>query len=329
MGGAQPGGSSSSSAPPPGSPVPVAAPAAQAGVQVQVSVSDTIAAIPPKTGNIDSLLRFFKSVGVLTIVLAEMLKDVSLFTIILLTMTFGFAVAFGTLMHHTNEAIAGEEWYRKVMGNAPIWAAFWGVFGGLGNRMLSWSSGAVDEPEYVIRAMAIFVIIFLFVVLIIIRLLVAMLQSTYVRILGESQGFWLFERAQLIAEFKDTKPPLPPPFNVIWYICYSVPKTMYSRYQARHSSDVPSPTTGFKRVPNEKLLRQLWKKEQQYLKVSLDERRKRQAASAAAKTDQQGQAITKLEEDSRTRFETLNGRIDELRSQLLSMAIKPEALHST
>eukprot|EP00966_Prymnesium_polylepis_P240969 5573019-Prymnesium_polylepis.3 len=183
----------------------------------------------------------------------------------MLNMAAGFAVAFGVLMRHTNTEIEGEEWYNHVLGDAPLWAAFWGILGSLGGRWLSWKE-KIDEPQYVIEAMSVFVGVFLFIVLIQLRLLVAMLQSTYMRIIGKSQDFWLFERAQLITEIKDAKPPWPPPFNLLNYLLVSLPMYLESRYRNHRTSTQHCPTTGFKCVPNAQTLRALRKKEAQYHK---------------------------------------------------------------
>ena len=213
----------------------------------------------------------------------------------MMVLATGFAVAFGVLMRHTNAEIEGEEWYNHVLGSAPIWAGFYGIFGSLGNRWLSWHE-EVDEPEYVIQAMSLFVGLFLFIVLIQLRLLVAMLQSTYMRIIHKSQDFWLFERAQLITEIKDAKPTWPPPLNLPSYLLISVPTYLRSRYRAHTTSEVESPTTGFKRVPDAQTLRKLRKKEAQFHKLSIDRRKAREAKSAVTWRDKQEKSIEKLEE---------------------------------
>ena len=123
-------------------------------------------------------LKCFKLLGILTIVLQHMVQDVINFAIILMIIASGFAVAFGTLLHHTNSEIEGEEWYRKPLGEAPLWSAYWAVFGGLGIRYFSWSDGESD-PEYAIRALAFFIGVFLFIVLIQTRLLVAMRAGSH------------------------------------------------------------------------------------------------------------------------------------------------------
>ena len=41
------------------------------------------------------------------------------------------------------------------------------------------------------------------------------MSSTYEAIQSRANQYWLFERANLIDEFKDSKGPLPPPLNII------------------------------------------------------------------------------------------------------------------
>ena len=56
-----------------------------------------------------------------------------------------------------------------------------------------------------------------------VNLLIAMMSDTYARVMEKGRERWTFERASLISEFKDTKPPLPPPFNVLWQLLVELP----------------------------------------------------------------------------------------------------------
>jgi len=53
---------------------------------------------------------------------------------------------------------------------------------------------------------------------VLVNLLIAQMSSTYERVKENSTEFWEFDRVSLIREYKDNKDPLPPPFNVIWYL---------------------------------------------------------------------------------------------------------------
>ena len=249
-------------------------------------------------------LRYFKSVGTLTIILSEMANDVQLWSVILILSSSAFAVAFGSLL---NEYNATPIWYKEPLGLAPVWHPFWAVFGGPHkDRIDAYAKGEDD----VYRRVAPFVLWgFLFVVLILIRLLVAMLASTYNRISKESADFWLFERAQLIAEFKDSKPPLPPPLNLVWY-ALQIPAAL--RRRRDNSADALPPTRGFKNIPNMKQLTSYMKREQQALKRCIKMQQDRRDKTAAAQSERQALAIRKLEDQSRARFEALNGRLDKM-----------------
>uniref|UniRef100_A0A7S3BUD2 Ion transport domain-containing protein n=1 Tax=Haptolina ericina TaxID=156174 RepID=A0A7S3BUD2_9EUKA len=246
-------------------------------------------------------LRYFKSVGVLSIVLAEMVKDVILFAIILAVTVSSFAVAFGTLL---NDVDSQDEWYKKPLGLDPVWAPVWAVFGGLSKVGIA--QYAKDMPQIIQRVAPFLLWTFAFVILILIRLLVAMLATTYGRIIKESEGFWLFERAQLISEYKDTKPPLPPPFNILWYLFYSLPRLIKSRAR----TDKSSLQRGFKRVPDTKMLKVYLKREQHAHQKCILMQQTRRAGTMVARSERHENSIKSLEEKNRARFEALNRRID-------------------
>jgi hypothetical protein len=123
--------------------------------------------------------------------------------------------------------------------------------------------------------------------------------------------------AQLILEFKDAKPPAPPPFNVLWNLCYDVPLGL--RRRLRPPPEELPPTGGFKRIPDVKTLRLYQQREQDALKHCLKARQKRQAATTEARAEAHDRAIAKLEEQNRARFETLNGVIEEQNSRLMQL----------
>jgi hypothetical protein len=73
-------------------------------------------------------LHYFKSVGVLTIVLVEMIQDVKLWFTVLVIFTSSFAVFFGTLLDGHEQQ--HSSWYREPLGLQAIWNPYWAVFGG-------------------------------------------------------------------------------------------------------------------------------------------------------------------------------------------------------
>ena len=75
-------------------------------------------------------LRYFQSVGVLTIVIGHMLNDVSFFSIILLFVSFGFGFAFSVML--PNQYAATDA--ARIFGGSPLWGPFWGIFGSFNAR---------------------------------------------------------------------------------------------------------------------------------------------------------------------------------------------------
>jgi hypothetical protein len=168
------------------------------------------------------LLTYQQTVGVLFIVLSAMGNDVVYFMVIFLVLTIGFGVSFAVLLPNA----MSEPWYR-VMGSNPLWGPFWGVFGGFDvsgplalekavagdcTPTLEEDCLLVEQLEPTTTLTPILLWIYQFVAaIILINLLIAQMADTYSRVTADGLVRWQFERAALIAEYKDTKPPLPPP----------------------------------------------------------------------------------------------------------------------
>lgn len=90
--------------------------------------------------------------------------------------------------------ITQDEWYKKPLGLDPVWAPVWAVFGGLSKVGIA--QYAKDMPQIIQRVAPFLLWTFAFVILILIRLLVAMLATTYGRIIKESEGFCAPHAAQ-------------------------------------------------------------------------------------------------------------------------------------
>lgn len=74
-------------------------------------------------------LRYYKALGVLSIVLNNMIRDVLNFIAILLVFTLGFGLALAVITN--GESLGFEDGHRVgaelVMGNHPIWSTWWGM----------------------------------------------------------------------------------------------------------------------------------------------------------------------------------------------------------
>ena len=249
-------------------------------------------------------LRYFRSVGVLTIVIGHMMADVGFFSVILVFVSLGFGFAFSVMMPQASS----QESPLLLFGDAPLYAPFWGIFGSF-YRSYEYVDDALD-PGMVIAPTLLWVYLFITTV-VLVNLLIAQMSDTYSRVTGEGLLVWQFERAQLINEFKDTKPPLPPPFNVIWFGLVTLPSWLHRSYR-RHQGEVDIDDSGFKLVPKQLELNALRQREEEALKRCLQAREKRDEETLEARITQLNEKHTKLDEQGRQNFELLNGRFDEI-----------------
>ena len=138
--------------------------------------------------------------------------------------------------------------------------------------------------------------------IILINLLIAQMADTYGRVTADGLVRWQFERAALISEYKDTKPPLPPPVNLLC-VLGNLLRGLLSRACAE--GDAPS-TPGFQTIPDTMQLRILERREDSALKECLRQRAKRKKASPETKAEELRLNLAKLEDQSRARFEKLD-----------------------
>jgi len=123
-----------------------------------------------------------------------------------------------------------------------------------------------------------------------------------------------FTPQALISEYKDTKPPLPPPLNLLSFAYYGVAGTIryLSQLSKGETKEVRPSTIGFKKVPPNLELRSFERREQAALKECLRQRSRRHEESNEGKTERLEQTLSKLEEQNRTRFDNVNGRLDNI-----------------
>ena len=230
------------------------------------------------------------------------------YQVIFLVLTVGFGVSFAVLLPNA----MSEPWYR-VMGNNPLWGSFWGVFGSfdvsgplaLEKAIAEGGDVLVEQLEPTTTLTPILLWIYQFVAaIILINLLIAQMADTYGRVTADGLVRWQFERAALISEYKDTKPPLPPPANLLCFT-YSLLQWLLAKFCPGFVGD-EEVTPGFQKVPDTMQLRILERREESALKECLRQRARRKKASPETKAEELRLNLAKLEEQSRARFEKLD-----------------------
>jgi hypothetical protein len=230
------------------------------------------------------------------------------YQVIFLVLTVGFGVSFAVLLPNA----MSEPWYR-VMGNNPLWGPFWGVFGSfdvsgplaLEKAIAEDGDVLVEQLEPTTTLTPILLWIYQFVAaIILINLLIAQMADTYGRVTADGLVRWQFERAALISEYKDTKPPLPPPANLLCFT-YSLLQWLLAKFCPGFVGE-EEVTPGFQKVPDTMQLRILERRENSALKECLRQRARRKKASPETKAEELRLTLAKLEDQSRARFEKLD-----------------------
>ena len=255
-------------------------------------------------------LGFFQSVGVLTIVLTDMMGDIAIWTILSLVISLGFAFAFVIL--EPNAVLEQHSW-QDFMGLHPVYESLWlWVGAGVHSDRATMDSvtlgpnGSPELPTAIVFPTMMWVYQFIIGVLLV-NLLIAMMSDTYARVMKKGRERWTFERAQLITEFKDTKPPFPPPFNVLWQLFVELP----AQWRAGDEDEVD--TDGFKTVPDLKLLRKLEGDEQAHLKKCIEAQAERAHDGQDGQIRELKDKLAEVQETCRAQFETLTRHIEATR----------------
>ena len=161
-----------------------------------------------------------------------------------------------------------DPWYQ-IFGDNVLWAPFWGLMEGTGSFQASLRQNDGQEPTHTLAPVLLWVYIFASTV-ILINLLIAQMADTFSRVTADGRIRWQFERSALISEYKDTKPPLPPPLNILW-LAYSGVSGAVARCCAKNGEEYPKPE-GFKTAPDIMDLRIFERREQTALKECLWQR---------------------------------------------------------
>jgi len=214
----------------------------------------------------------------------------------------GFGFAFVVLLPMST---ADHSW-EMFMGLHPVYESVWlwvGSGSGVSDR------GTIDDvvgeemPTAIVMPTLMWMYLFIIGVLLV-NLLIAMMSDTYAKVMEKGTERWTFERAQLILEFKDTKAPLPPPFNLLWQLFTELP-AMWSTVE-EDEVDV----SGFRVVPDLKLLKKLEIAEAAHLRTCVEMQEKREQEEMSWQIQDIGEKLKKMEETSRAQYEHLTRQLD-------------------
>ena len=259
-------------------------------------------------------LRYFQSVGVLTIVIGHMMNDVAFFSIILLFVSFGFGFAFMALSPNAASEISPY----LLFGNAPMWTPFWGIFGSYNKDFHTDEVSSEGDPVSVVGPTLLWIYLFI-TTIILVNLLIAQMSDTYAKVTEKGTLVWQYERAHLIDEFKDTKPPLPPPLNVLWYAFVTLPTWTYKLYRRNVHDEVEVASDGFKLVPDMQQLNTLRQREAEALRKCLQAREKKKEDTMEAQIERLQAGMTKIDDQGRKNTELIKGLEDLIKKKNISM----------
>jgi len=252
-------------------------------------------------------LRYFESIGVLIIVLMEMVADVMVFFVFIMIFSLAFGFAMAVLLPGNVNLPANH-----IFSSEPIYSTFWGLFG---------SDNLDNIEEYVPQeakitnffAPLLLWLYMLIATIVLVNLLIAQMSNTYETVMQDSKIRWLFARADIFIEFKDSKAPLPPPLNLLWMLYSDVPKLLKKAMGIK----VPQKWFGFKliRPPKGPGLTQslLQSCELDALRTCLESMVKEENTTMENRVSAKiAEQLSIAKEENTTRFEALNGRLDKL-----------------
>ena len=165
-----------------------------------------------------SYAQIYESVGVHVIILGEVIRaDVSVFSVLALIISTGVGTAL---------TLEFDAWISAELNDPsrdfferPLTMPFWGIVGYFNHYNLPSQAGSADPTRFLV---AVIVFLYLIGIVILVNLMIAAMSETYARVRDASALYWLFERAQLIQEFK-RKGALPPPLNVLTILIHDLP----------------------------------------------------------------------------------------------------------
>ena len=157
-------------------------------------------------------LRYWEKAGVMSIVLLRMIPDVKIFFSLVMIISFGFGAAFAVLLPGRM-----DKPFSYAFSSSPLWFPFWGLYGEFDRH--DFEEYVEDEMPTRLISLVLMWLYMLITTIVLVNLLIAQMSETYAKEMEKATQSWLFERAQLVLEFKDAKAsPLPPPLAPVYDI---------------------------------------------------------------------------------------------------------------
>lgn len=250
-------------------------------------------------------LTCWKRVGLLLIIIRRMVTDVLNWLTITLLFTLGFSIFFTMLM--PGNAIREDEFQR------PFWASFWGLLGEMDlDTVYEYQPPHVNTGVSTLVPLGLWFYTF-FATIVLVNLLIAQMSSTYEQVKEEADAFWLFERAQLILDYKDDREPSPPPFNLLFH-ALKLSRCLLPACLGKHVRG-NSTGRGIKRQVSHD--HHAWRRKddaiaKEALSALARKRKKQEHETSEHRLKEIALGLRVLEAESRSQFEALAGRFDKL-----------------
>jgi len=159
-------------------------------------------------------LMVWRDIGIISVILIDLYKDIQIFVVILALVVFGFSAALMGLV----PALSDSVFTTSGAFFLPYWAMFgeYGDLDGLSEAALHW--GPINWGAVTLWLFNFFSQVLL------VNLLIAMMSERYTRIKEEADNEWRFRRVLVVDEFCCSGFALPPPLSLwytmrIWRLC--------------------------------------------------------------------------------------------------------------
>jgi len=167
------------------------------------------------------LFDYWERFGVLRIIFFKMVEtDFLYWMVFVVFISLGTGVALAAMIPNRMFAPKFPDFH-----NSPLWAPVWGLLGDFNLDVVDDAIGwnAADAPPTRSIVPLTILVYMLMANVVLVNLLIAQMSSTYEELMQVATEEWIFNRAHLILEFKDSKRTLPPPLNILTVLCWDVP----------------------------------------------------------------------------------------------------------